>query len=163
MSSYIPVLDKNDMMDAFANGMHERSIHYRAVVLSTVALGATVSVVTARRHTIEAGYEKDLLRPTPPGLTKELVYTYLTEAKRANSLPDSISPSESSISGIVTCIHLFMAFEWLKDHDSSWEYLQMAVTRAQKLKVDQWGETELRASDERRMFLSTRLRIYWLL
>ena len=164
MASYIPVLSAVDMLDAFDKEMHQRSIHFRALVLSTVALGATVSIIATRRKTIPTGTGCEVrCNKFAPAPTKDLVYTYLTEAKRANSLPDSVSPHESSVSGIVTCIHLFMAFEWLKDHDSSWQYLQMAITRAQKLKIDQWGEEVVAASDERRMFLSTRLRIFYLL
>jgi len=113
-------MSQSDMMSAFAREEHKGSIHYRALVLSTVALGATVSIVASHRRSIaksDGGRDTEAYPPAP-GLTKDLVYTYLMETKRANSLSDSQSLSESSVSGIVTCIHMFMAFEWLKDHEA---------------------------------------------
>jgi len=56
-------------------------IHYRALVLSTVALGATVSIVASHRRSIaksDGGRDTEAYPPAP-GLTKDLVYTYLME------------------------------------------------------------------------------------
>ena len=133
LGGYLPVLSHSEMMEAFSKDLHDSSMHFRALVLSASAWACTLA----------------------KGDGASVIQTYLQAARQALSLSET--QTADTIATIVTCLHLFMTFEWLEDHINSWEFLQMAITRAQKLKIDQWDSV---LGD---VFWSTRLRLYYLL
>ena len=147
------------MMGSLEEAAHERSIHLRALILSMCAMTVVSHLSDSQQSHFRALPNSEALKST-----------YMRDAQRANALADS--DGELSIADVVTSLHLFLAFEWLKDHQRSWDYLQQAITRAQALRIDRLGTVDVEGRDPHEpidapvrgvAWWATRLRLYYLL
>ncbi|ORY24491.1 hypothetical protein BCR39DRAFT_546817 [Naematelia encephala] len=165
LAPYMPMLHQGELMAAFEAEEQDRSIHFRALTLSMFAMAAASGL--HRSTYLTAENETSLESPDEAGMSEQVKTAYLRDAQLANSLCDS--DGNISIANVTTSLHLFLTFEWLKDHNRSWSYLQQAVTRAQELKIDHVAHIETNHGPDGNgpacdtAWWATRLRLYYIL
>ena len=153
---FIPVLLRQEIISAFEDGEHVRSLPFRALLFSVLSM--SVASIIAEEDSPEKA-----VTPEVKASTHRILRSYIDATKRCNSLLEAQEDTET-LAGVVVPIHLFMTFEWIKEHQSSWDALQLAITRAQKLKMVRWVPDMWKsAPTEGFLFFSTRLKVYYLL
>ena len=156
LAPYVPVVNSEELSKAYKSGKQDKSNLFRALLLSTLGLAATVGVGSIDVETATASEPSSPVKKQNQA-DRDMAMTYLENAQAALAM--AVCNSEPTVAAVVTSMHLFMAWEWVREHKKSWLHLQAAISMAQSVGIDRIGSKPIPAD----VFFVTRLKLYYLL